>query len=122
MWFAVTPYLRQCVPADRARALARRIGRVLQAVGPRYGAELRVHDAGLDHRVPVVLVHSQNPIQPSQDHERRAFVRERAAREPRPRAARHERHAERGEQSYDGDKLFASAGENDEIRDAAMGR
>ncbi len=49
-----------------------------------------------------------------------SFAFQRAARQPRPRAARHERHAERGEQPYDGDQLFASAGENDEIRDATV--
>src|SRR5439155_23392036 len=44
------------VPANRARALAGRIGGVLQAVRPGGGAELRVHHAGLDDGQTVVAI------------------------------------------------------------------
>jgi len=49
-------------------------------------------------------------FQPCQHQQHRAFVGERAARESGASAARHEWDVERGEETDDGDQLFARAG------------
>ena len=102
--------------------MARGIGRVLQAVRFRGRAELRVDDAGLDHRAPVVAVDVEDAVQPREHEQHGAFVRERTAGEPGAGAARHERHAERGEEPHHRDHLFASSGKNDEVRNPAVRR
>ena len=54
------------VAAHSARRLTRGIGRVLETVRFRRGAEFRVDDAGLDHRAPVGVVDLQNPVEARQ--------------------------------------------------------
>ena len=100
------------VAAERARELARRIGRVEQAVRPRRGREVGVDHAGLDDRDAVVRIERADPVQArALDHDR-AVVRERAAREPRPGAARHERHAVLAARAHDPLHLLARFGKH----------
>jgi len=81
------------VAAERAGLLARRIGRVEEAVSRDRLREIRVHDAGLHDRDAVLGVDAQYTIHArALDHDA-AIARDRAAREPRAGTARHERHA-----------------------------
>ncbi len=82
--------------------------------------QLRVDDAGLHDRHAIGLVDFHDPIEARQDEQHRALACERAARESGARAAGHERHSERGEQSHDRDELFARTGKNDQIGKTAV--
>jgi hypothetical protein len=103
------------VAADRARALAGRIGRVVQSER-RHGARQRdVHDPRLDHRQPVLRIDRQDARQPVEPEDHDA-VGERATREPGARAAGDERGVVRGERADDRDQLVARPGKDGQRR------
>ena len=100
-WFTVTPYLSVCGPpalvadvaADRAGALAGRIGGVVKAGAGQVLVERGVDDARLDDGVAVAEIDLENLPHPREDDHHAAADRQAAAGQARARAARHERHA-----------------------------
>ena len=81
------------VAADRADRLARRVGRVEQAVRGGGARDVRVDHARLDDRDALVGVEPQDPVEPVEADHDAALDRQRAARQARAAAARHERDA-----------------------------
>src|SRR5436309_1811795 len=80
------------VSADRTRLLARGIGRVVVALRPDLPGEVEVHEARLDDRELVVVVHLEDAVHPHEGDHDAALRGEAPAREPRAGAARHEGH------------------------------
>ena len=78
------------VAADRARGLARRIRRVVQAVRAGRARERHVHCAGLDDREPVQRIDAQDVVEAIEPDHHGVAARERARRESGARAARDE--------------------------------
>jgi hypothetical protein len=108
------------VPAERARELARRIRRVEQPVRSGRLAELGVHHAGLDHRDAVFGVDAEDAVHPrALDHDA-PLERDRAARQPRSRAARHERHAVRAAGAHHARDLGLVARQHHRARQRAV--
>src|SRR6266536_3480138 len=123
MWFAVTPYLRQCGPPAFSATFPP-IVHALWLDGS--GAYCRPWGRAAAPSFAFTTPGSTTAYRLSLSIRRIRFSRVRTtSTEPSSASAppdspvpapRHERHAQGGEQSYDGDQLFASAGENDEIR------
>ena len=81
------------IAADRADDLARRVGRIVVAVGGHPAGDLQVHDARL-HRDPLVRnVNVEHPVHARHDDEHPVGMRQGAGREPRALSPRHERDA-----------------------------
>src|SRR5947207_3293356 len=76
------------VAADRARLLARGIGRVVVALRADLPREVQVHEAGLDDGDLVVLVDLEDAIHPHERDDDAALGGEAPAGEPGARAAR----------------------------------
>ena len=85
--------IRGHVAADRARPLARRIGRVVKAGARQVLVQRRVHDARLDHGVAIAQIHFQNVAHPREHDHHAAAHRQAAAGQARAGPARHKRHA-----------------------------
>ena len=81
------------VAADRAGLLARRVGRVVEAVGGDRLRDLEVRHAGLDDDALAVEVDLEHAVHPRERDDDAVGDRQRAAREPGARAAGDERHA-----------------------------
>ena len=81
------------VAADRARALARRIGGVVVAGAGEMAIERGVDDAGLDDGVAIAEIDFEDRLHPREHDDHAAADRRAAAGEARARPARHERHA-----------------------------
>jgi len=110
------------VAADRARLLARRIGRVVVALRPDRPREVQVHQTRLDDGDLVVVVHLEDPVHPHEGDDDAPLRRQAPARQPGPRATGHER--ERlpvGEPDDRGDVL-RGAREDDEVGEGAEER
>jgi hypothetical protein len=78
------------VAADRARLLARRIGRVVQARMFYRAREIEIYDAGLHNGSAIFDINSENLIHAREDDENSAVPRERSTRKACPRAAANE--------------------------------
>ena len=126
----VSPYLRQCTPpgvladvaADGARDLRRRIRRVIETVGRRGDGNreighARLHDGGLGQGVDR---HDAAELR-HRDHDA-PLVRQRAAGQARPRAARDDGHAGRVAAPQHLDQLGFVIGNRDRRRQLAVHR
>ena len=99
------------VAADRARDLARGIGRIEMGGGD--GARDRqVGHSRLDDDAAVVEVDRQDPPHPREHDEHTFGDRQRPARQPGPRAARDPRHAGLVASPHDSPHLAAGAGQD----------
>ena len=83
------------VAADRADRLARRIGRVVEAVRRRHRGDGEVDDAGLDDRDARGGIEPQDPVEPVERDDDAVLDRDGAAGQAGAAAARHEGHAGR---------------------------
>ena len=81
------------VAADRADLLARRVGRVEEAVGGNRLRDLEIGHAGLDHDPGVLEVDLEHPVQAGERDDDAAGDRQGSTREAGAGPARHERHA-----------------------------
>ena len=80
------------VATDRASDLGRGVGRVVQAPRGHRLADRQVAHAGLDPRELVGVIDFQDAVELGQAEQNAALVRQRAARQPGSRPARHDRH------------------------------
>ena len=110
------------VAADRAHLLARRIGRVEEAVGRDGLADVEVRHAGLDDDALRREVDLENPLHPGERDDDAVGDRERAAGEAGAGAAGDERYALAGADPDDPLHLCRRAGEDDELRHRAPAR
>ena len=108
------------VSADRAGALARGIGRVVQSVWPCRCAQLRVHDAGFDDGKTIGGIDAHDAIQSRQHEQHASGIGKRTTRQASACASRYKGHVVRGKQAHDRDQLFAIARKNDDVRNATM--
>ncbi len=74
--------VRGDVPADRARLLGGRVGRVVEAEAGHRVGQVEVEDAGLDPGDPIVDVDLEHPVHLRRDDHQRLVDRSRAAGEP----------------------------------------
>ena len=93
------------VPADRAHLERRRIGRVEQPVRRHGRLQRRVDDAGLDHRDEVLAVDLDDAVHRGEGDRQSALDAGRAAGQPGPGAARHDRDAELAGEPHHGGHL-----------------
>ena len=108
------------VAADRARRLARGIGRVVEPVASDGVGHPQVHDARLRDEAPVADVDRLDADQAARaDHDRRAD-RQRAAGEAGAGAARHERDPLLGEHAHHRRDLGRGARQHDELGRGAL--
>ena len=108
------------VAADRADLLARGVGRVEEAVLRDGPGDVEVGDAGLDDDALAVEVDLEDPVHSRERDHDPARDRSRSAREPGPRAARHERNAFPATGAHDGLHLLGGGGKDDELGDRSM--
>ena len=79
------------VSADRARSLARRIGREIQAQMLDGAREVEIHDAGLNDGAQICRVDFENAIHARKSDDDAAVARDRSSGKSRARAAPHQR-------------------------------
>ena len=108
------------VAADRADLLARRVGRVEEAVGGDGARDVEVRDARLDDDALAREVDLEDPVHARERDDDASGDRRRAAREPGARAARDERHALAVAGAEHGLHVLGRAGEDDELGNRAV--
>ena len=108
------------VASDRADLLARGVGRVEEAVLRDGTGDVEVGDAGLDDDALAVEVDLEDSVHSRERDHDPARDRSRSAREPGPRAARHERNAFPATGAHDGLHPFGRGGKDDELGDRSM--
>ena len=109
------------VAADRADLLARRIGRVVEAVGgDRLRDSSRFVTPGSTTDARVLEVDLEHAVQPRQRDHDAVGNRQRAARETGARAARDKRHAVAVAERDDRLDVVRRARQHDELRDRAV--
>ncbi len=81
------------VAADRADLLARRVGRVVEAVWRHGLGHREIRDPRLDDHPPALEIDLDDPVHPGERDDDSVRVRHGPAREAGTRAAGHERHA-----------------------------
>ena len=108
------------VAADRADLLARRVGRVEEAVGRDGPRDVEVRDARLDDDALALEVDLEDPVHARERDDDAAGDRRRAAGEPGARAARDERHALAVAGAEHGLHVLRRAGQDDELGHRAM--
>jgi hypothetical protein len=99
------------VAADRARLLARRIGRVVKASVFDSPREIEIYDSGLHHSTSIFDVNSENLIHARKYDENSAMPRERSTRKARSRASPNERDFMAIRKINDPDNIFGRARE-----------
>jgi hypothetical protein len=109
------------VAADRAGDLARRIGRVVQAVRRRGLADGEVAHAALHARRARERIDVEDAVELGEAQRHAQPVRQRAARKPRARAARHHRHVEPVARAQHRGDLLLALGQGDDERMLAIG-
>src|SRR5438046_1945580 len=103
------------VAADRAGALARRIGSIVIAGAFEGGGEPNVDDAGLNDGVTIAEIDLQNPLHPRQNDHHTATDGQAAASEARASATGQEGHARGVADFYDIGDVLGVAREYDDI-------
>ena len=109
------------VAANRADALAGRIGGVLQAVAGRGTREFRIDDAGFDHRHAIHRIDAQN-FREAIESDQHDVVGKCTTGQTGAGTAWHERHPGRGQRLYHVYDFVLRAGEHGKVGKRAISR
>ena len=109
------------VAADGAGDLARRIRRVVEAVGGHGRADGEIGDSGLDHGAAVGGVDLEDAVELAEAHGHPVGEGQRAARKPGAGAARHHLDAARTAKREDAAHLAGAARQDDDHRQRPIG-
>ena len=101
------------VAADRAHGLARRIGRVVEAVGRRGVRHGQVDHTRLDHRRPPTRVHLEDPVEPVHRDDHAVVDRQRTAGQAGAASARQEGHVRAGAEPHHVDDFLRRIDQDD---------
>ena len=112
--------VRADVAADRAELVAGRVGRVEEALLGDGGLQLGIDDAGLDDGHEIRAVDLDDPVHARQRDRQRSLDAGRAARQPAPRAARHDGDAMLGGDPHDRGDLLGRQRQRDRQRQPGL--
>ena len=110
------------VAADRARFLARGVGREVKPRVFNRAGEIEIHHARLDHRALVLEIEFEDAVHPRKDQQNSAVPRERPARKPSTRAASYQRDLEAVCQEHDLHDVARRAREDNILRPRLLDR